>query len=188
MPNELQLFAILVFVAVFMGINLGLWLWSNRRRHDRLTLAVEDQTPDHAMSDLADIFGGWMCTCGQGSWTTYGCTAGDDLMAVVDAVAEIRTDCTCPWNNGYARPGTSLTHATWCPAYDVHAAARTAGMAGHYTAEPKPTFGQERLYDAEGLVQYGLSMVHRACSDARRDAATDHVCQPCGKVFAAVTA
>ncbi len=49
-----QFFAVLVFVAVFLGINFGFWLWANRQR-DRLTLAVEDQTTDLSEDDRALI-------------------------------------------------------------------------------------------------------------------------------------
>ncbi len=48
---------------------------------------------------------------------------------------------------------------------------------------PAETYGQERLYNAGDLVQVGLAMVHRRCADARRDAATDHICDPCGRIF-----
>ena len=48
---------------------------------------------------------------------------------------------------------------------------------------PAETYGYERLYNASDLVQVGLAMVHRRCADARRDAATDHICNPCGRIF-----
>jgi hypothetical protein len=165
------------------ALALGLWVnarWSNRRRGDRPVLAVEDPTHD------------------------------DDLMAIVDAVAEVYDDCTCSWNNGYARPGTSLAHNVRCPAY-IFEGTLTTGRVGQYIPvdtwqparpgdtpgelvpgegeiEPQPTLGQERLYDAEGLVQYGLELVDRRCLDARRDFATDRICPACAKVFARVTA
>lgn len=177
-----QLFAILVFAAVFLGINFGFWRWSNRG-HDRLTLAVEDQTPDHGQSALADIFGGWMCVCGQGSWTTYGCTAA------------VREQMICGVR--YVR-GPELTYI--CDQLAGHGGRMHADHSGGCKVEwyadgdisllddPKPTLGQERLYDAEGLVQYGLELVDRRCLDARRDFATDLICPACAKVFGTVTA
>lgn len=72
-------------------------------------------------------------------------------------------------------------------------AARTKGTPDDLTAlaatvdvDPRPTYGQELLYDATDLVQVGLAMVHRGCRDARRGAATDHVCAACGRIFGRV--
>ncbi len=56
-------------------------------------------------------------------------------------------------------------------------------LAEAFDVDPRPTYGYERLYNAGDLVQVGLAMVHRRCADARRDAATDHICDPCGRIF-----
>mgnify|MGYP001582191878 FL=1 len=56
-------------------------------------------------------------------------------------------------------------------------------LAAAFDVDPRPTYGYERLYNASDLVQVGLAMVHRRCADARRDAATDHICDPCGRIF-----
>lgn len=118
------------------------WRWPCRTHEPRTggVVGVEDPTPTHGPSDLADIFGGWLCVCGDGSWTKAGCTAPDETpmivgdfggmqplpealygydgagveLAVANAVVE--PVCTCPWNNGYARPGTPPEHHVACPA------------------------------------------------------------------------
>lgn len=54
--------------------------------------------------------------------------------------------------------------------------------------EPRPTLGQERLYDAHDMVPYGTSMVEQGCLQARWDFATDRICPACAAVFGAVRA
>lgn len=77
-----------------------------------------------------------------------------------------------------ARLAEVVTEERTHPADDLTALAVTVDV------DPRPTYGQERLYDAADLVQVGLAMVHRGCRDARRDAATDHVCPACGRLLA----
>lgn len=101
----------------------------------------------------------------------------DDLTALADAVRE----CPEQWRDEVG-----------CDARDAHVCAvkgeHTMHMCpcGSLVVDPRPTYGQERLYDAADLVQVGLAMVHRGCRDARRDAASDHVCAACGRIFGRV--
>jgi hypothetical protein len=169
-----RLFAVIVFAAVAIALNLGFWLWSDRRRHDRLTLAVEDQTADDDLMAIVDA----VAECGHRAMGEHG---GGYVCRLEPTHNWLHADGAVRWDDGEA-----IFVATWQPAQPGNTPGEL--VPGEGEIEPQPTLGQERLYDAEGLVQYGLSMVHRACRDARRDAATDHVCQPCGKVFAAVTA
>jgi hypothetical protein len=64
------------------------WIAEARGSDPAFAAAHKALPPMHGMSRLADMLGGWECLCGRGSWTTYGCTTGeDDLEGAAESIA-----------------------------------------------------------------------------------------------------
>lgn len=86
--------AVLVAAAVRAAGNrarweqLDEWIAKARGADPAFAAAHKALPPMHGMSRLADMLGGWECLCGRGSWTTYGCTTGeDDLEGAAESIA-----------------------------------------------------------------------------------------------------
>jgi hypothetical protein len=108
---------------------------------------------------------------------------GDDLMGVADAVAE--PSCGELWADEEG-----------CAKLGPHACALIGGHRIHWCVcssfmiEPAPTLREESIqppYGSRRLVRVGNALVHAGCLDARKDAASDWVCERCGRAFGSVT-
>ena len=136
---------------------------------------------------------------------------GDDLMGVADAVTEEPYgDCRCgDMHNTHCEPPSELCcwHCTEA-GHDSFPVPHADGSAcvldlplpplesdpvairlGIVPA-PEPTLREESIqppYGSRRLVRVGNALVHAGCRDARRDAASDWVCERCGRAFGSVT-
>lgn len=154
-----------------------------------LTLVVEDPTPAHGCSELADPFGGFECVCGNGSWTKYGCTSPmpDDepnelTKAVLAGAFAIAVD-----RDLIAATVDVDPEPTYRPRRYDQCFGDCTVDCGHCKGQGPPELAAR--YTDRVLKPFGLTSVHAGCLQAWDDYATDLVCQDCGKAIrTAVTA
>lgn len=92
--------------------------------------------------------------------------AGVDRLPGAGYIVGEHEGCTCPWNNGYHRPGArSLTHHVNCPV-----------VSAPLISAPTPGIPQP---EPEAWVTVGQHRVHAACRDKRRDG--QPVTDPCAR-------